>query len=520
MESYLMAIDGGTGSVRAVLFDTEGNQISVAQQEWIHKEDPKYPGSMDFDWNHNWKLVTTCIKSVLKDSKVEPSSIAAISTTSMREGIVLYDSEGKEIWACANVDARSGNEVVQLKELSPTIEKELYHPSGQTFALGALPRLLWVKKHLPDIYRQISTLTMFNDWLIKKLTNVFVSEPSNGCTTGIYNLRARSWLPEIAEKCGLKSDIFPVVAESGTIVGNVSKECAKKTGLTAGTPVVSGGGDAQLGCIGVGVVKPNQGAVFGGSFWQYEFNTNQLKTDPNCRVRVNCHAVPGIWQYEAIAFYPGLVMRWYRDAFCQHQKKIASENDQDPYELLNLEAMKVPPGCHGMFSIFSDVMNYVNWKHAAPAFINFGLDPEKFNCYTFYRALMENAAMVTRGNMELVQELTGVLPKHIVFANGASKSHLWCQILSDVLGIPVKVPKIKEATALGAAILAGVGVGIYENVVQGANSIVQLDREYQPNPDNYKLYETHYRNWRKIYKENLKLSDKGLTTHMWSAPGI
>lgn len=520
MERYLMAIDGGTGSVRAVLFDTKGNQIAVAQQEWVHKEDPRYPGSMDFDWAHNWFLATTCIKTVLESSKVDPHSIAAISTTSMREGIVLYNKDGKEIWACANVDARAGDEVAQLKRLSSTIEEELYHPSGQTFALGALPRLLWVKNHLPDIYKQVVTITMFNDWLIARLTDVLVSEPSNGCTTGIFDLKTRSWLPEIAERCGIRSDIFPKVAESGTVVGTVSEDCAKETGLAVGTPVVSGGGDAQLGCVGVGVVEPNQAAVFGGSFWQYEFNTSQIKTDPDCRVRVNCHAVPNIWQYEAIAFYPGLVMRWYRDAFCQEEKKLAAESGQDPYTLLNLEAAKVPPGCYGMMAIFSDVMNYVNWKHAAPAFINFGLDAEKFNRFTFYRSLMENAAMVTRGNVQLVYELTGVLPEYIVFANGASKSPLWCQILSDVLGLPVKVPRVKEATALGAAILAGVGVGIYENVALAAASIVKWDEEYRPNPENHQLYDVNYLIWREVYKENLKLSDEGLTTHMWSAPGL
>ena len=117
-----------------------------------HKEDPRYPGSMDFDWIHNWELATQCIRDVLKESKIDPAEIAGIATTSMREGIVLYDENGEEIWACANVDARSTDEVIELKKISDTLEKEIYLPSGQTFALGALPRILWVKNHLPEIY--------------------------------------------------------------------------------------------------------------------------------------------------------------------------------------------------------------------------------------------------------------------------------------------------------------------------------------------------------------------------------
>ena len=115
-KKYFLAVDAGTGSVRAVLFDLEGSQIACVQQEWEHKEDPRYPGSMDFDWTYNWELTCGCIRGVLKESGIAPEEIAAISTTCMREGIVLYDREGNEIWACANVDARSNDEVGRLRE--------------------------------------------------------------------------------------------------------------------------------------------------------------------------------------------------------------------------------------------------------------------------------------------------------------------------------------------------------------------------------------------------------------------
>ena len=520
MSQYLMAIDAGTGSVRAVVFDVDGSQICVSQQEWEHSEDPRYPGSMNFDWNNNWILAVRCIGNVLQESGIDPADIAGIATTSMREGIILYNDRDEEIWGCANVDARSDEEVIELKRISETLEKELYIPSGQTFALGALPRILWVKNHLPDVYAKTKTVTMFNDWLIAKLTGLLTTEPSNGCTTGIFDLAKRDWLPEIAVKCGLKGDIFPPVYENGTIVGKVSAACAAATGLAEGTPVITGGGDAQLGCVGVGLVESNQGAVFGGSFWQYEFNTAEAKTDHECRVRVNCHAVPGLWQYEALAFFPGLIMRWYRDAFCQEEKNEGERTGQDPYNIMNSQAEKIPPGCYGMLCTFSDVMNYIKWKHAAPSFINFALNPEKFNKYTFYRALMENAALVTKGNMELVYDVTGKLPDQIIFAGGASKSPLWCQILADVLGIPVKVPRVKEATALGAAIMAGVGVGIYPNISQAAKALVKWDAEYLPDPENNKAYREIYANWRKVYKGCLDLSNRNLTVPMWSAPGL
>ena len=123
MANYLMAVDAGTGSVRAVVFSLDGEQVGCVQREWSHREDPRWPGSMDFDWVHNWELARGCIRGVLEETGIDPADIAAVSTTCMREGILLYDKDGNEIWACANVDARSGDQVGQLKRLDPGLEK-------------------------------------------------------------------------------------------------------------------------------------------------------------------------------------------------------------------------------------------------------------------------------------------------------------------------------------------------------------------------------------------------------------
>jgi len=515
-----MAVDAGTGSVRAAIFDVDGNQIGCVMREWTHREDPRWPGSMDFDWETNWRLAGSCIRSVLYETGIPPGEIAAVSTTCMREGILLYDRDGNEIWACANVDARSDGEVGRLKSMAPGLERELYSRSGQTYALGALPRLLWVKENLPEIYERVSSIGMFNDWLIYKLTGRLAVEPSNGCTTGIMDLQSRSWLPEAAERCGLRSDIFPPVVECGARLAGVSVRGAADTGLKEGTPVVVGGGDCQLGAIGVGACKAGQAAVFGGSFWQYEYNTDCAKTDPECRVRVNCAAVPGLWQYEALAFKPGLVMRWFRDGFCQEELRQASGDGQKAYDLMDEKAENVPPGSCGMVCCFSDTMNFINWRHASPTFTNFRLEPEKFNKYTFYRAIQENTALLVRAHIALVREATGNEPEELIFAGGAAKSPLWSQIVADVTGKPVRVPAVKEATALGAAILAGYGVGIYPSVEEGAERTVKWDKLFEPKAENAGVYEELYRKWKGIYPVQLELCDRKLTDNMWKAPGL
>jgi len=533
MPEYLMAIDAGTGSVRAVIFDIQGNQKGCVQKEWRHLEDPAFPGSMNFDWAVNWRLTCSCIKEVLSQTGIDAKNIAAVSTTCMREGIVLYEANGgapggyAEIWACANVDARAKDEVTQLKQIDPNLEKEIYLKSGQTFALSALPRLLWVKNKLPDVYKKTARIGMINDWIIFRLSGVLAVEPSNGSTTGLFDLKTRNWDIEIARRCGLfneselKKDIFPDVKECGTLAANVSKKGAEESGLCEGTPLVTGGGDCQLGTIGVGVVEEGEAVVFGGSFWQYEFNTASADCPPKCNVRLNCHAVKNLWQYEAIAFNPGLVMRWFRDAFCAEEKRLAAEQNTDAahpadaYALLDKAALSVPAGSSGMICIFSDVMNYINWKHASPSFLNFDLNPEKFNKACFYRAIMENACYVTLGHLKLTEEATGKKPKKIIFAAGAAKSLLWPQILADVLGIPIEVPVVKEATALGAAIMAGKGIGLFSSVKDAARALVKIEKTFLPDKENREVYDKAYQNWKAAYQPLLRLSDEGITRYMW-----
>ncbi|EER6638652.1 autoinducer-2 kinase [Escherichia coli] len=393
---YLMALDAGTGSIRAVIFDLEGNQIAVGQAEWRHLAVPDVPGSMEFDLNKNWQLACECMRQALHNAGIAPEYIAAVSACSMREGIVLYNNEGAPIWACANVDARAAREVSELKELhNNTFENEVYRATGQTLALSAIPRLLWLAHHRSDIYRQASTITMISDWLAYMLSGELAVDPSNAGTTGLLDLTTRDWKPALLDMAGLRADILSPVKETGTLLGVVSSQAAELCGLKAGTPVVVGGGDVQLGCLGLGVVRPAQTAVLGGTFWQQVVNLAAPVTDPEMNVRVNPHVIPGMVQAESISFFTGLTMRWFRDAFCAEEKLIAERLGIDTYTLLEEMASRVPPGSWGVMPIFSDRMRFKTWYHAAPSFINLSIDPDKCNKATLFRALEENAAIVS-----------------------------------------------------------------------------------------------------------------------------
>jgi len=519
--SYLLAIDAGTGSVRAVLFDLNGNQIESSQTEWTHLEEENVPSSMSFDFDSNWELTKNCIKEVINKSEVTPDEILALSATSMREGIVLYDKDGKELWAVANVDARASKEVKYLKESFVGIEEEFYEISGQTFALGALPRIMWLKNNSPEIYEKVANISMIGDWILAKLSGVIATDPSNGGTTGIFSLKTRTWDSSMASKVDIKDDIFCPCYEVGTVIATVSDEASNETGLSTSTKVVTGGGDVQLGSAGLGLIDLGQTAILGGSFWQQITNiSSDAKLPENMSLRVNPHVIPNQSQAEGITFFSGLIMRWFRDAFCDMEKLEAQELGMDPYEVLEEKAKNIPVGSYGIMPIFSDSMNYGKWYHASPSFINLSIDPEICNKASMFKALQENACIVSSINLDKIKAFTKLEINEIVFAGGASKGPLWCQTLADVTGCKIKIPKVTEATALGAAMSAGVGAEVYEDLTSAAKELVVWDKEYFPNMENKKLYDEIKIKWQELYRKQLELVDQGLTTSMWKAPGL
>lgn len=238
--TYYLAFDAGTGSGRAVLFDDTGAEICASGQEWWHATDPRYPGSMDFDTAGNWAALARCCRDVIAKSGVDPRDIKAVSATAMREAFVLHDKTGTEIWACANVDARASDEVRALKADHPDLEQDIYARSGQTYALGALPRLIWLRKHMPDVLKRAQSLTMLSDWVLYRLSGALTSEPSNAGTTGLIGLRDRTPLRDVFDRMDLPTGLMPRTVSTGEVVGEIHRTAAKETGLAPGTLVVAG----------------------------------------------------------------------------------------------------------------------------------------------------------------------------------------------------------------------------------------------------------------------------------------
>ncbi|MEI7745017.1 MAG: autoinducer-2 kinase, partial [Chloroflexota bacterium] len=509
-----LAIDLGTGSCRAILFDLDGNQLAVGQREWSHAEMPGYPGSQVFDTARNWTLICECIREALDRAGLRADAIAAVSSASMREGIVLYDADGTEIWACPNVDSRAVAEAALLVERGDA--RRIYDTAGDWVSITSPARLLWITAHQPDVRARVAHVTMLSDWVLARLSGEFVTDPSSGSSSGMFDLAARYWSREIIELCGFPPSVFPQVCEPGTVAGTVTSRAAAETGLRAGTRVVVGGADTQLGLLGIGVAQPGRVTIVGGSFWQTTVVADRPLIDPEARLRTLCHVVPGQWMMEGIGFYSGITMRWYRDAFCELEQHVARERGVDPYVVMEEAAASIPAGSNGVTGIFSNVMDAKRWIHASPSLVGFNVDDAMgSNRRAAIRAIEEAAAYVALGHLRIIEDLVGTKVPDVVFTGGSAKGTLWPRVLADVLGVPVQIPVVKESTALGAAIYAGVGAGLFGDAVSQARRVVRIERTVEPDPATHERYLELHARWATLYARQLDISEAGLLRPLW-----
>ena len=509
-DGYLLAADAGTGSCRAVLFDLAGRQRALAQREWSHPPARGVAGSQTFDTAGNWALICACIREVL-GSVADPRAVLAVGCSSMGGGLVLYDRAGAELWACANGDARARRQAGEL--LADSTAGHLYRFGGGWISLSAPPRLAWVRQCEPALWESCARLSMIADWMVYRLTGTLVTEPSIGSTSGMFDLGARAWSASIMELCGLRPALFPEVVGAGTVVGTVTPEASRQTGLATTTRVVPGGVDTALALAGSrldsGRYARGRLAVTGGSFWKQTVVATAAAVEPAGRLRTICHVLPGQWLVEGIGFYAGYALRWLRDRAAPPPRG-RSPGDPDGYAALDQLASTVPPGSRGLVAELAraDAWTLAGWH---PPFSPQppGSEPpagpgaraaatgEPVGLGARARAIEEAAAYSARRSADILTELLGVWLREVILTGGAARSTLWPQILADVLGLAVHVPAVTESAAAGAAAVAGLAVGVRPAAAEASGPAPA--RVAQPTPARRRVYDELYDQWRMAY---------------------
>ena len=484
-KKYLMVLDAGSGGGKCLVFDTDGNQASASFEPWHRAR-----------WNPEigWRCLVSATRKALSHPDVSPEQIVAISSTSMREEFVLVDSEEKEYFIPFGEPVFSEGTIIEEK-----FGEEMYRSSGHwPTAFMPAPKLVWFKKNHPKEFERLKCLLMISDWILYKLCEEPTVEPSGVCETCLFDLEKSDWSNYLISKVGLPREIFPKVRENGSLLGSVTARTAEETSLLEGTPVVVGGADTQCGLIGSACVRDKQTTAVAGTTTPVQMVLPKPVIDEKLRLWSNCHAVPGKWILESNAGATGWLYRWVRDALGDLEVAASRVTGIDAYDLLNSAVEIAPPGSNGVLAYLGAGIMNVSRTTLRPTCI---LGLKTFSRQGFsrkneiVRAVMESTCFAVRANCEQLEEVSGNTIPELIFCGGASRSRLWTQIQSDVLNRPIKIPFSKEATALGAAILAGVGIKIYDNVVDAAERIVKWEQRVEPRQNIASDYEKYYQRW-------------------------
>jgi autoinducer-2 kinase len=510
----VLTIDAGSGSCRALVFDAQGKLLGLEQKEWTY-EASEYAGGMDFDGGKGWEYVKEVVRGAIGKAGIPAEDIKAVSSTSMREGFVLFDKDGNEIFGVPNVDARAGKQAEAL--IAEGLAEPIYRRGGDWTSLGAAGRLRWVKETLPDVWERAHRIAMLGDWVLTRLSGEYVTDPSLGSSSGLFDLGERKWSDEAAQELGI-GHLFPAVEESGTVVGAVTEQAARDTGLAAGTPVVTGGADTQLGLLGGQVLGNEHFAVVGGTFWLTAGLFDSPLVDPEIRLRTLCHVVPGQWMVEGVGFVHGLSTRFVRDGLYLVGRDGVSLDEA--YRQLDALAAQVPPGANGVMYQGSNVMNARLWKHGPPSIVGVSpFDIEGTGMGAIFRAVLEEAAFVARGHLDILRDVHPKEIEVVSFVGGPSRSPLWSQVLADVLGVRVRVPSVEEATCLGAAMCAQVGAGTFASLEEAASGMTVPQKDYEPNPSAVEAYNEIFPSWIGVKDDLMATADSGNAAHMWKGAG-
>ena len=492
--SYLATLDIGSSVGRCHIFDVNGHEISSAEQEWTR-------AWLSTNWNAKiaWQALSIVAKEALKKAKISSDEIAGIASTSLREQVVFLDKGGEELSFPPDVEL-----MLIGGQIASEFGERIYLSSGHWPMQGFMAPswLSYLKKLKPDTFKKIETVLSLNDWALFKLSNEKASEPAGACETCLFDITRIEWNTEIIDALGYPEHIFPKILKNGQILGEVTPKAAAETGLKAGTPVVVGGPDTQCGLIGTGAVNEGETAAVAGTTTPIQMVLSRPIFDGKSRTWTCCHAVPGKWVLESNAGLTGWIFRWFRDVFMDAEATLAKMTGIDIYDVMSREVEKASIGANKLFASMGPQI-FDTRSSTVPMGGLFGIAPtsKKTGKSEFARAIIENTCYAVRGNCEQIEEITKIKIGELRFCGGASKSMVWAKIQSDVLGIPLLMPRVKEATALGAAICAGVGSGVYKSVGEATEKAVRLETRIEPDPQNHEIYNELYDRWLRIYRK-------------------
>ena len=481
----LLGIDLGTSSVKAVLIDDAGRLLSAGSREYaILSSRPGRAEQSTDDW---WKSTVTAVRKAVG---YEGTSVQAIGLSGQMHGTVLVDGNNESIgsaiiWA----DQRS---IEEVDEFASLVGKEmLAGTAGTAPAAGFMgPTLLWIKRHAPENLERSRYCMLPKDFLRLRLTGECATDSSDASSTALFDVRKRSWSSEIISKVDLPEALFPQVLEPAQIAGKLRKEAAKELGLSAGIPVAAGCADQVAQAVGNGLIQPGNGSVTVGSGGQIFIPIEQPVRNEKLNLHVFCHAPSNRWYIMGAILTAGLSLRWFRDL-------LDLSGEADAYDRLSALAGDVAPGSEGIL-----FLPYLAGERSPL------MDPRARGCFIgltlrhgsghIARAIMEGVACALKQVLHTIENLSVPVGNLLAAGNGM-ESPIWRQIVTDVLDRPLSLTREGEQAGRGAAMIAGIGAGIYRDYAEIEELIPDRKGITDPIPVHRRLYDTLYNHYSRLY---------------------
>lgn len=475
MGTYLLGIDIGTSACKVAIFEKNGNVLAQSNQPYQLYY--PHPGWVEQDADEWWSAICDGIRDVLGQSGIAPADIAGIGVDGQSWSAIPVDKEGNAlartpIW----MDTRARDICDRVK--SEVGFERIFEVAGNDFLPSyTTPKMLWFKENAPEVFRRTDKFLQSNSYIAMKLTGVMSMDYSQGYGVHFFKMDDCTVDADLAKELGLSADLIPQLYECHDVVGGVTAEAAKLTGLAEGTPVVAGGLDAACGTLGAGVYLPGQTQEQGGQAGGMSICVDHALAHP--KLILSPHVVPGMWLLQGGTVGGGGTLRWFRQEFGAEQS----------FDELTALAEQVPAGSEGV--IFLPYMAGERspiWNPDAKG-VYYGLGFDKTKGH-LVRATLEGVAYSLEHNLRVAAE-TGAKVGELIAMGGASNSRLWTQIKADVTGKTIKVPTSDTATTLGAAILAGVGVGVYKGFEEAIKETIVITRVQEPDMEVHEQYQKY-----------------------------
>ncbi len=492
---YVIGIDLGTSGTKTVLFDEAGGiQASALVEYPMYQPQNGWAEQDPADW---WNAAVATIREVMEKSGVHASDVVGLGISGQMHGLVMLD-ENNEIIRNSIIwcDQRTA---VECEDIERLVGKERLIEITANPALTGFTasKIIWVKKNEPENYAKCAHILLPKDYVRFMLTGEYATEVSDASGMQFLDIGARQWSDEVLEKLDIDKKLLGKVYESPEITGYITEEAAKLTGLSAGTLVVGGAGDNAAAAIGTGTVNNGDAFTTIGTSGVVFAHTKEMSIDPKGRVHTFCCAVPGEWHVMGVTQGAGLSLKWFRDTFCADIIENAKNAGENPYKVM--DDMADHAGISARKLLFLPYLMGERTPHLDPnargAFFGLSAIHDRGD---MIRAIMEGVSYSLKDCLTVLEEMN-VRPENMLACGGGGTSALWRQMLADIYGMKISTVDSKEAPALGVAILAMVGAGIYKTVPEACDKILRLKTTTEPIAENQTPYEKVYALYRALY---------------------